>query len=255
MKERKITEIIIRNHFNHLLSAIESDIIIAGGGPSSLVAGYYLAKAGKKVTILEKKLSLGGGTWGGGMGFKFAVVEEECLPILNEMGIRYKKEEEDLYSVDSIELASGLIFNAIKAGAEIFNLISVEDLVVKDNRVQGVVINASPIEIAKLHVDPITLLAKAVVDATGHDLEVVKVLIKKNGVKLNTETGEIIGERSMDAEEGEKITVEKTGEVFPGLYVVGMAACACFGGPRMGPIFGGMLLSGKKLAEMLIEKL
>lgn len=255
MKEKRITEIIVKNHFTHLLNALENDVIIAGGGPSSLVAGYYLAKAGKKVTILEKKLSLGGGTWGGGMGFKFAVVEEACLPILSEMGIRYTKEEEDLYSVDSIELASGLIFNAIKAGAEIFNLTSVEDLVVRDNRVCGVVINGSPIEIAKLHVDPITLMAKAVVDATGHDLEVVKVLLRKNGVKLNTETGDIIGERSMDAEEGERITIEKTGEVYPGLYVVGMAACACFGGPRMGPIFGGMLISGKKLAETLIKSL
>jgi len=59
----------------------------------------------------------------------------------------------------------------------------------------------------------------------------------------------------MDAEEGEKFTVENTGEVFPGLYVAGMAAVACFGGPRMGPIFGGMLLSGKKLAKLIMENL
>ena len=43
--------------------------------------------------------------------------------------------------------------------------------------------------------------------------------------------------------------------VFPGLYVVGMAANNAFGGPRMGPIFGGMLLSGKKVADIFIEKL
>ncbi|MEO0286547.1 MAG: sulfide-dependent adenosine diphosphate thiazole synthase [candidate division WOR-3 bacterium] len=254
MKEKQITEIIIRNHFERLLNALESDVIIAGGGPSSLTAAFYLAKAGKKVVVLERKLSLGGGTWGGGMGFKFAVVEGNCLEILKDMGIRYKHEGADLYSVDSIELASGLIFSALQAGAEIFNLVSVEDLVLSDGRVKGVVINSSPIEIAKLHVDPITLMAKAVVDATGHDLEVVRVLLRKNNVKLSTETGDILGERSMDAEEGERITVEKTGEVFPGLYVAGMAACACFGGPRMGPIFGGMLLSGRKLAEILKEK-
>ncbi|MEO0199051.1 MAG: sulfide-dependent adenosine diphosphate thiazole synthase [candidate division WOR-3 bacterium] len=254
MKEKQITEIIIRNHFERLLNVLESDVIIAGGGPSSLTAAFYLAKAGKKVVVLERKLSLGGGTWGGGMGFKFAVVEGNCLEILKDMGIRYKHEGADLYSVDSIELASGLIFSALQAGAEIFNLVSVEDLVLSDGRVKGVVINSSPIEIAKLHVDPITLMAKAVVDATGHDLEVVRVFLRKNNVKLYTETGDILGERSMDAEEGEKITVEKTGEVFPGLYVAGMAACACFGGPRMGPIFGGMLLSGRKLAEILKEK-
>jgi ribulose 1,5-bisphosphate synthetase/thiazole synthase len=33
-----------------------------------------------------------------------------------------------------------------------------------------------------------------------------------------------------------------------------MAANASFGGPRMGPIFGGMLISGKKVAETIIGK-
>jgi len=39
------------------------------------------------------------------------------------------------------------------------------------------------------------------------------------------------------------------------LYVTGMAANAVMGAPRMGPIFGGMLLSGKKVAELIAEKL
>jgi len=34
-----------------------------------------------------------------------------------------------------------------------------------------------------------------------------------------------------------------------------MSVCSAYGGPRMGPIFGGMLLSGKKAAEMICEKL
>jgi thiamine thiazole synthase len=34
-----------------------------------------------------------------------------------------------------------------------------------------------------------------------------------------------------------------------------MAANNAFGGPRMGPIFGGMLRSGKKVAEILIAEL
>ena len=49
--------------------------------------------------------------------------------------------------------------------------------------------------------------------------------------------------------------LENTKEVFPNLYVCGMAANAAFGGPRMGPIFGGMLISGKKVAETLIKKI
>ena len=53
----------------------------------------------------------------------------------------------------------------------------------------------------------------------------------------------------------ETLTLENTREVFPGLYVAGMSANATFGGPRMGPIFGGMLLSGEKVAQDLIQRL
>ena len=34
-----------------------------------MVAGYYPAKNGVKTAIFEKKLSIGGGIWGGAMGF------------------------------------------------------------------------------------------------------------------------------------------------------------------------------------------
>jgi ribulose 1,5-bisphosphate synthetase/thiazole synthase len=56
----------------------------------------------------------------------------------------------------------------------------------------------------------------------------------------------------MWSDKAETLTLENTKEVFPGLYVAGMAANATFGGPRMGPIFGGMLLSGEKIARELL---
>ena len=37
------------------------DIIIIGGGPNGLVAGAYLAKAGQKVLVLERRYEMGGG--------------------------------------------------------------------------------------------------------------------------------------------------------------------------------------------------
>jgi thiamine thiazole synthase len=59
----------------------------------------------------------------------------------------------------------------------------------------------------------------------------------------------------MWADHAENQTIENTREVFPGLYVAGMAANATAGGPRMGPIFGGMLLSGEKVAAELAGRL
>jgi thiamine thiazole synthase len=83
----------------------------------------------------------------------------------------------------------------------------------------------------------------------------VKVVQKKLPGKLATSSGAIEGEKSMWADKAESLTLENTREVFPGLYVAGMAANATFGGPRMGAIFGGMLMSGKKVAEALETRL
>ena len=59
----------------------------------------------------------------------------------------------------------------------------------------------------------------------------------------------------MNAEEAERQVIEYTQEIYPGLIVAGMAVNAVFGLPRMGPIFGGMLLSGKKAAELALRLL
>ena len=59
----------------------------------------------------------------------------------------------------------------------------------------------------------------------------------------------------MWAEIGEREIIGNTQEVYPGLIVAGMAANAVFGAPRMGPIFGGMLLSGERAAQVAMESL
>jgi thiamine thiazole synthase len=59
----------------------------------------------------------------------------------------------------------------------------------------------------------------------------------------------------MWAERAEDEIIKNTREIWPGLVVTGMAANAVFGSPRMGAIFGGMLLSGKRAAELSLELL
>ena len=60
----------------------------------------------------------------------------------------------------------------------------------------------------------------------------------------------------LDAEDAlNEFRSERAGEVFPGLWISGMSVSAALGGPRMGPIFGGMLLSGRRVAESISDAL
>ncbi|MEE8637772.1 MAG: sulfide-dependent adenosine diphosphate thiazole synthase [Candidatus Margulisiibacteriota bacterium] len=250
-----ISKQIIESFSKKLVGSLESDVAIAGGGPAGLVAAYYLAKAGKKVVLFERKLSVGGGRWGGGMMFNEIVLQKEGTKILKEFGVRFREKEKGYFLADSIETVGTLASKAVKAGATVFNLISVEDVMIRGPRVTGLVLTWTAVEMAGLHVDPLTIRSKFVVDATGHPAEIANIIVRKIGPKLKTKSGKLLGEKSMWAEVGEKTIVQNTKEVYPGVYVCGMACNAVFGAPRMGPIFGGMLLSGKKAAELLIKKL
>uniref|UniRef100_A0A7V0Z5I5 Thiamine thiazole synthase n=1 Tax=candidate division WOR-3 bacterium TaxID=2052148 RepID=A0A7V0Z5I5_UNCW3 len=255
LNETIISKAIIETYLKDLLEYIESDVIIGGGGPSGLCAGYYLVKKGIKTILFESALKLGGGMPGGGMMFNKIVVQKQALEILEEFGIRYKEYESGYYVADSLEATACLTDKAIKQGLKIFNLLKIDDVMIREDRVCGVVVNWTSVDLANLHIDPLTFKSKAVIDATGHPCEIVHIVEKKNDGRLLTTSGKIEGEKSMWAEVAENMTIKNTREVYPGLYVCGMAANAVFGGPRMGPIFGGMLLSGKKVAEILIKRL
>jgi thiamine thiazole synthase len=255
LDEKIITQAIIDRYFQKLKENLVVDVAVVGGGPSGLVGSYFLATSGCKVALFERKLSIGGGMWGGGMMFNEIVVQEEGKKILDAFGIRSRSYTEGYYTSDSIETISTLCSKAVKSGVTIFNLISAEDLIFRENRITGLVLNWTAVEMANLHVDPLTVQSKFVVDATGHATEVVAILQRKNDIRLFTETGKIMGERSLWADAAEKDTMSNTREVFPGLYVAGMAANATFGSYRMGPIFGGMLLSGEKVASLILKEL
>jgi len=248
MIETEISRAIIEEYNRKLTGHLVNDVVIVGAGPAGLTAGYYLAKAGIKTALIERKLSIGGGIWGGAAGFNVIVTQDDEIP--NEFGITSKKQK-GLSVFDSIEFAAALAYQAKKAGLEIFNLTEAEDVIIKKDAVEGVVVNHSPITIAGLHVDPYCIAAKCIIDSTGHPAEVVHMLRKRKSELFP----EGIQEGFMDVEKAEAGVVEKTGEIFPGLYIAGMSVCAVYGLPRMGPIFGGMLKSGKKVAGMIIKKI
>ena len=76
--------------------------------------------------------------------------------------------------MDSVHTTSALIYQATKAGATIFNCYSVEDVVFHNDAVAGVVVNWAPVIREGMHVDPLTIMAKAVLEGTGHDCEVAR---------------------------------------------------------------------------------
>ncbi len=254
-----ISKSIIESYMEKLLTCLTLDVALVGAGPANLVAGYYLGKADIKAAIFEAKLAPGGGMWGGGMMFNEIVIQDAAKDIVEELGIRIKPKGSGCYTMDSIEATSSIISSCIKAGTPVFNLVKVTDVLFREHaggpKVSGLVISWSPVEKLELEVDPLGIRASFVVDGTGHPANMCQVITRKMNARLNTKTGDVVGEMPLWAQKGEEFTVANTGEVFPGLFVAGMAANNAFGGPRMGPIFGGMLQSGQKVAEMITEKL
>ncbi|TRZ68517.1 MAG: thiazole biosynthesis protein [Methanothrix sp.] len=249
--ETEISTGIVDAYYKKLRRALQSDVVIVGAGPSGLTAAWTLASGGFHVVVLEKRLSPGGGIWGGSTGMNDIVVQREALDLVTAVGARHRAQG-SLFVIDALELASALCLKALQAGATILNLMTAEDVCLHGKQVTGVVANRSLIG-ESLPVDPLVFTAKAVIDATGHEAVVANFLARRGQLKLSHTGGS--GEGPMNAQAGEAFVVERVQEAFPGLWVAGMSVCATQGGPRMGPIFGGMLMSGAKVARLVSETL
>ena len=245
VSEASITKAIVSEFIKWFEEYIISDVIIVGGGPSGLVAARELATEGLKTLVIESNNYLGGGFWIGGYLMNTVTFRAPSQEILDELNIRYKEVEPGLFTADAPEACSKVIAAACDAGVKILNMTRFDDVVHRNNRVEGVVINWSPVAALPRQiscVDPVSLESKVVIDATGHDACVCRSLEKRNLLKLS-------GFGPMDVASSEDLVVEKTGQIYPGLIVTGMATSSAYGIPRMGPTFGGMLVAGKKAAQ------
>lgn len=250
VEEKTITRALISEYYKQLDAAADADILIIGSGPAGLTSGRLLAQQGYSVVIVERNNYLGGGMWIGGYLMNKATMRSPSDKILKELHIPHKKAAEGLFVADTSFFASRLISAACEAGVTFLSMTIVEDLIVKNKTVKGLVVNSTPVTMLPKMItclDPILLQSKVVIDASGHDAIAVKLLAKRGLVEFK-------GMGALAVEASEDSIVENTGQVFPGLFVAGMSVSETFGLPRMGPTFGAMLLSGEKIANIVAEQ-
>jgi thiazole biosynthesis enzyme len=246
--EKDVTRAIVSEFAREFEEHIENDVIVIGAGPSGLVAATEFAKQGRKTLVVESNNYLGGGFWIGGYLMNKVTVREPAQEVLDEIGVPYKQAADGLYVADGPHACSKLIAAACDAGVKVLNMTKFDDVVLRDGRVCGAVINWTPVSAlprALTCVDPVAIESELVIDATGHDAVVVHALQRRGLVDVK-------GFGAMCVEESEDAVVENTKEIYPGLIVAGMAVATTFGLPRMGPTFGGMLLSGKRAAQVAV---
>lgn len=245
ISESDVSRAIIDGFTKDLMEYTRTDVVIVGSGPAGLTAAKFIAETGVKTLIIERNIYAGGGFWQGGYLFPKTVVEAPAQEVLLDMGIEMEEVKPDLYVADSFKVVAKLLAAVADSGAKLLNSTYVDDLIYKGGRIGGVLVNWFPITQMPKFItcmDPIALESKVVIDATGHEASMASRAAKVLGF-------EIKGHGHLNVEEAEREVVKNTKEIAPGLITCGMATASVFGTPRMGPIFGGMLLSGRKAAE------
>ncbi len=249
--EKTITRALTRAFLQDLQDHADSDFIVVGGGPSGLRAAIETARAGLRTLIVERNNYLGGGFWIGGYLMNKLTFRAPAEEELRTLGIPFEEAAPGLFVADGPHACAKLIAAACDAGAKILNMTQLDDVVLRGGRVEGAVLNWSPVSHLPRQiscVDPIAFECRLLLDATGHDALAVRALERRGLTKVR-------GEGAMHVEASEDAVVENTGEVFPGLLASGMAVAAVHGLPRMGPTFGGMLLSGRKAGRLAVKML
>ncbi|MEM2977601.1 MAG: sulfide-dependent adenosine diphosphate thiazole synthase [Thermoplasmata archaeon] len=248
--EKEVSRAIVGEFMKELLEYLESDVVVIGGGPSGLMAGRELSRRGVKTVLFESNNYLGGGFWIGGYLMNKLTFRAPAQRILEELGVPFREAEKGLFVSDGPHTCSRLIAAACDAGLKIVNMTKFDDVVLRErNRVAGAVVNWTPVGAMPRQitcVDPIGVECRVLIDASGHDAVVVRALENRGLLKAP-------GYGAMWVERSEDLIVKYTKEIHPGLVVTGMAVSTAFGLPRMGPTFGGMLLSGEKAARVAMD--
>ena len=259
IREMEVSREMSTRYFQDLYKYADADVIIVGSGSAGLACAYELSKhPDVSVALIEQSVSPGGGAWLGGQLFSSMVVRKPAHHFLTELGIEFEEFENYVVLKHAAQYTSTVLSKVLAAdNVKLFNATCAEDLIVKENRVSGVVTNWSTVTLfghdTQSCMDPNVLEAKVVVSACGHDGP-----FGATGVKRLQELGlvdKVPGMAALDMNKAEDAVVANTREVYPGMIITGMEVAEVDGCPRMGPTFGAMFISGQKAAYMALKAL
>ncbi|XP_031265061.1 thiamine thiazole synthase, chloroplastic [Pistacia vera] len=258
IKESIVSREMTRRYMTDMITYADTDVVVVGAGSAGLSCAYELSKNPNiQVAIIEQSVSPGGGAWLGGQLFSAMVVRKPAHLFLNELGIDY--DEQDNYVViKHAALFTSTIMSKLLArpNVKLFNAVAAEDLIVKENRIGGVVTNWALVSMnhdTQSCMDPNVMEAKVVVSSCGHDGPFGATGAKR--LKSIGMIDNVPGMKALDMNTAEDAIVRLTREIVPGMIVTGMEVAEIDGAPRMGPTFGAMMISGQKAAHLALKAL
>ncbi|XP_058092707.1 thiamine thiazole synthase 2, chloroplastic-like [Magnolia sinica] len=258
IKESIVSREMTRRYMTDMITYADTDVIVVGAGSAGLSCAYELSKnPSVRVAIIEQSVSPGGGAWLGGQLFSAMVVRKPAHLFLDELGVDY--DEQDTYVViKHAALFTSTIMSKLLArpNVKLFNAVAAEDLIVKGNRVSGVVTNWALVSMnhdTQSCMDPNVMESKVVVSSCGHDGPFGATGVKR--LKSIGMIDAVPGMKALDMNTAEDAIVRLTREIVPGMIVTGMEVAEIDGAPRMGPTFGAMMISGQKAAHLALKAL
>ncbi|KAL8172408.1 hypothetical protein V2J09_024212 [Rumex salicifolius] len=258
IKESIVAREMTRRYMTDVITYADTDVIVVGAGSAGLSCAYELSKnPDVQIAIIEQSVSPGGGAWLGGQLFSAMVVRKPAHRFLDEIGVEYD-EQEDYVVIKHAALFTSTIMSKLLArpNVKLFNAVAAEDLIVKNERVGGVVTNWALVSMnhdTQSCMDPNVMESKVVVSSCGHDGP-----FGATGVKRLRSIGmieSVPGMKALDMNTAEDAIVRLTREIVPGMIVTGMEVAEIDGSPRMGPTFGAMMISGQKAAHLALKAL
>ena len=236
IKESIVAREMTRRYMMDMITYADTDVVIVGAGSAGLSCAYELSKNPSiRVAIIEQSVSPGGGAWLGGQLFSAMVVRKPAHHFLDELGIEY--DEQDNYVViKHAALFTSTIMSKLLArpNVKLFNAVAAEDLIVKEERVAGVVTNWALVSMnhdTQSCMDPNVMEAKVVVSSCGHDGPFGATGVKR--LKSIGMIDSVPGMKALDMNTAEDAIVRLTREIVPGMIVTGMEVAEIDGAPRM----------------------